>query len=343
MAKSSSPILPLPAERILASLDPEYKVLRKIRDKDPRISVHIRLKGSECLLKVLKNNKFWKRPERRLRFQKEIYIYSRLQNIGFSWFHYPKLLETDTKYYILTEFIKNNPVNRQDSVFYFSAMKAVLEFNTCNFPFWEKGGPGWIWEKTNRWKHSRSSKTLRNLLEGSLLKGKVPFSLLLRMTSFWRKAISATPELKKPLLVHRDIFKANILCPAQGKIYFVDFEKAGMEKRWVFIDALKIAQAEPLFYDNNSGEISGFPRFYISLLENYWEGLLLRRSEIIPGKTHFKTQLKFCLLGWALKKVVKEDLGNKKEKDILRFIDTVILGPEEKFDHWFYSLPLLKS
>ena len=303
--------------------------------------MHVRLQDKDCLLKVLKTNFPLKRPGRRLRFQKEIFIYRRLQNIKFSWFHYPKLLKTDAKNYILTEFIINNSENRQDPAFYSSAIKAVLEFNTCNFPYWEKDGPGWIWERTNRWKHSRSSKTLRNLLEGSLIKGKLSFSLLLRITSFWRKAISATPALKNPLLVHRDIFKANILRPEQKKVYFVDFEKTGIEKRWVFVDALKIAQADPLFFNRRSGWLSGFPCFYACLLQEYWNSLITRRPEICSEYNKFILQLKFCLLGWSLKKLVKEYPDPERSADLIRFLQEVITGPEHYFEYWFEALPRL--
>ncbi len=322
-------------------MDPGYRVLKVIRDKDPRLVVHVRLQGRECLLKVLKESFPWKRPGRHLRFQKEIFIYSMLQHICFSRFRYPKLLNTDNKNYILTEFIINNSANRQDQVFYTSAMNAVLEFNTCDFPFHEKSCAGWIWEKTNRWKFSRSAKTLRNLLEGSLVKGKLSFLLLIKIIGFWRRAITYTPALKKPLLVHRDIFKANILYPKPGKIYFVDFEKAGLEKRWLFIDALKIAQAEPLFFNRRAGRLSGFPRFYACLLQKYWKGLITRRPEISPEYNQFILQLKFCLIGWCLKKLFKEDSDPERSAALIRFLQEVITGPEHYFEYWFEGLPRL--
>ena len=304
--------------------------------------MHLKIKGRDCLLKALTTPYPWKKPGRRFRLQKEIFIYNQLNNISLFSFLYPQVLHTDGKNYIITDFIPNNPsLGRNEPLFYNQAVKSIQDLNTCDFPFKTFYCKGWVWERVNRWKCSRSAKTLRNLLEGAVIKGNVPVSSCPRLLSFWAKALFATKQLKKPLLVHRDIFKANILRPEPDKIYFVDFEKAGIEKRWVFVDALKIAQAEPLFFNCNDNKLNGFPRFYKCLLQQYWQGLQTRRTDINPDFHHFKLQLKFCLMGWTLKKLVKENPGPKKAKNLIRFMETVITGDDSCFDKWFSKLPRL--
>ncbi len=333
--------LPPPIKQTLEALDHDYKILRIIRNKEPRFAIQIQLQAKQCMLKTLTSQMPWKRLGRRLRFQKEIFIYSQFQAVSFSSFRHPQLLHTDGKSYIITEFIHNNySLGREDSLFYIQAMKSILEFNTCLFPL-QSFNRGWIWEKINRWKFSRSAKTLRNLIEGTAVKYKIPFSLLPRIFVFWGKAVTTTKKLHQPLLVHRDIFQANILRPEPDKIYFVDFEKAGIEKRWVFVDTLKIAQAEPLFFDHTWGDLSGFPRFYACQLQKFWEELTKRRPEINPEYRHFILQLKFCLLGWTLKKLVKETPGPQKEADLTRFLEQTVTGPEHYFEKWFSNLPRL--
>jgi len=330
------------AHDILRSLDPDFSLTSLIRNKVPRVVARVQVQGKDCLLKTFTQDRFWKRPGRRLRLQKEIFIYSQLQPLAFNWFRHPELVFTDGRNYVLTRFIQNNPaLARDDALFYTTAMQAVLEFNTCDFGFELRGCPGWMWEKNNRYKFSRSGKTLRNLLEGILIRNRLPRSLLPRLIGFWGQAMASTRKMHKPLLVHRDIFQGNILRPEPDKIYFVDFEKTGLEKRWVFVDALKIAQAEPLFFDQTCGALSGFPRFYVCQLQKFWEELTKRRLEINPEYRHFVQQLKFCLLGWTLKKLVKENPGSERKTGLIRFLEQPVTGPEHYFEKWFSCLPRL--
>jgi len=343
LTTSSSTNVPLSVKKLLNSLDPEHEVVRIIRDNAPRLVLHVRLQDRECLVKIL--NGFWlKRPGRYLRFQKEIFIYSQLEQMDFVSFHYPGLLRTDGRTFILTEFIINDPsLPRDDAFFYTAAMDAVLELNTCEFPFWKSGGAGWMWEKANRWKFSGSAKTLRNLIEGLCIRRKLPYFLLPGMLAFWVRSMAAASGIKKPLLMHRDIFKSNILRPDAEHVYVVDFEKMGLEKRWVFKDALKIAQADPLFFDGKENKLSGFPRFNGQLLEHYWKNLVRRRADIQPDREYFRLQLKFCLLGWTLKKLVKENPSLEMQQGLVRFIKSVILGPDKNFEKWFAELPRLQD
>lgn len=306
--------------------------------------MHLKIQGRDCLLKALTTPYPWKRPGRQFRLQKEMFIYNRLKNINFYSFHYPKVSHTDGKSYIITDYIPNDPsLGRNDSLFYTQAIKSIQDFNTCDFHIKAFNCAGWAWERVNRWKFSRSAKTLRNLMEGAFIKGMVPISSFLKLFSFWAKAMFATKKLKSPLLVHRDIFKANILRPEPDKIYFVDFEKAGIEKRWVFVDALKIAQAEPMFFKRKGDEVNGFPRFYKCLIQQYWENLQTRRPEISADYQHFKLQLKFCLMGWTLKKLVKENPGDELAKNLVRFMETVIAEDDQYFDRWYSELPRLNN
>jgi len=326
--------LPLKIKRYIHELDPNFEVVRIYKNKPTRMALHIRLNGKNCLLKAIKKNTSWKKPGSYFRFQKETFIYSRLENTSFLFFHYPRLMHTDGKSFIITEFIKNDPSLFRDYAFFSRAMKALAEINSIDFPFTDRGGLGWYWEKTNRWKFSRTTKTLRNLLEGFIIRRNIPFSIFLKTILFLNKSYFNSTKLKRPILVHRDIFKANILGPDESRIYFIDFEKMGIEKRWVFVDALKIAQAEPLFFPASDVAYAGFPRFYIKLLENFWKDLLCRRPEFKIINKNFKLQLNFCLLGWTLKKLVKERHSPKQEKNLILFLETVVLGSEHHFEDW---------
>jgi len=331
--------IPLFIQKYLGSLDPEYAITRLIRDKYPRLILRVDIMGRDCLLKGVRSFSFWKKPGRYLRFKKEIFIYSQLEELEFGFFYYPKIRNADGKQIIITEFIEDDPNLTQDLDFRNRALKGILELNICDFAYHKKGGLGWTWEKINRWKFSRSTKTLRNLFEGIIIRRKMPLSLFMKILSFWAGSISSSTKLERPLLVHRDIFRANIRRPDKSRIYFVDFEKMGLEKRWVFVDALKIAQAEPLFFEEGEKDYAGFPRFHIQLLEGFWEKLLFFRPELGSDKGAFKLQLRFCLFGWTLKKLVKEKLSPIHRVQLVRFIETVILGQSHEFEEWLEKCP----
>ena len=339
-ASSSSDInIPEFILKYLRFLDSGFEISQIIKDEYPRLVLRVKIKGRDCLVKAVRNLTLWKKPGRYFRFQKEIFLYSQLEMLEFRHFQYPRLRHTDGEKLIVTDFVAHDPSLSPDKYFCDSAIKAVLELNVCDFPYEKHGGLGWTWEKINRWKFSRSTKTLRHLFEGFFIRRKIPLFLLVETLSFWIKAFLGSTKLKYPLLVHRDIFKANILRPDKRSIYFIDFEKAGLEKRWVFVDALKIAQADPLFFRENEGLISGFPRFKVKLLENYWKDLLSYRPELGTNLEAYKLQLKFCILGWTLKKMVKEKLTPLQEKHLIRFLKTVILGSDEHFENWINNLP----
>ena len=335
--------LPGVVARYLYQQDPGFQVVRLIRDKFPRVVLHVRVKGRDCLVKALKDNAPWTRPGRYFRFQKEIFIYTRLNRLKFKDFRYPALIHARDKLFIVTDFISNNPSLCRDHVFFSQAMKAVLEMNTCSFPFNDNGGIGWFWEKSNRWKFSRTTKTLRNLCEGCFVKRKISGSMFVRLLAFWRESLARTAVLSTPLLVHRDIFSANILRPDRETIVFADFEKMGVEKRWVFGDALKIAQAEPLFFPEDERRFAGFPRFHAGLLETFWKDMVSIRPAVGQNHDDFKCQLKFCLLGWILKKLVKEKQAPKQDKNLTGFIEKVILGPDHIFDCWLEQCRQIKA
>ena len=336
---SSGNNIPLFIQRYLGSLDPGFEIVKIIRDKYPRLILRANIEERDCLVKAVRSLTLWKKPGRYFRFQKEIFIYSQLEKLEFRHFHYPGLTHTDGKRILITDFVENDPGLPADQNFYDSAFQAILELNACGFPCEKRGGPGWTWEKINRWKFSRSTKTLRNLLEGFFIRRKVPLSLFMKILSFWAGSISSSTKLKKPLLVHRDIFRANIRRPDKSRVYFIDFEKMGLEKRWVFVDALKIAQAEPLFFEESEEGCAGFPRFHIRLLEGFWEKLVFYRQELGPDKGAFKLQLRFCLLGWTLKKLVKEKVSSLQRLQLVGFLERVILARGNEFEDWLEKCP----
>jgi hypothetical protein len=323
----------------LYSLDPGYEVSRVIRDKYPRLVMRVKINGQDCLVKAVRGLTLWRRPGRYFRFQKEIFIYRQLDRLDFEYFHFPGLLHTDGKSILVTEFIENDPSLPLDRDFYESALKAVVELNTCDFPFTEKGGVGWLWEKINRWKFSRSTKTMRHLLEGFFITRQVSLVLFVQAMLFWVRAIKDSVKLKKPLLVHRDIFGSNILRPGPERICFIDFEKAGIEKRWVFVDALKISLARHWFSSGEktdpNDDIKVFPGLCPRLLETYWRKLLPGHPEINSERKQFILQLRFCLLSWALSKLVKAGTRPEHKTALSRFIRETLLGREADFEKWF--------
>ncbi len=331
--------LPRAVKNHLYAQDSGFEVVRVINDKYPRLVLHVRLDGKDRIIKTVKKNIPWKRPGRYFRFQKEIFIYTRLNNQDKNYFKHPGLISTDEKSFIITEYIPNDPSLPRDHAFFSQAVKAVLEMNACDFPYYDKGGPGWLWEKANRWKFSRTTKTLRNILEGFFIRRIIPVNVFIKAFEFWKKSVAESVAMSKPILLHRDIFKANILRPDSERLYFIDFEKMGMEKRWVFSDVLKIVQADPMFFQGSAGVLSGFPRFYIRLLEIYWDDLMRFRPELRKDHQNFKRQLKFCLLGWTLKKLVKEKPTPQQKKDLIRFLEAVILGPEHNLQDWMAKCP----
>ncbi|MFO7729081.1 MAG: hypothetical protein R6X11_12205, partial [Desulfonatronovibrio sp.] len=94
-----------------------------------------------------------------------------------------------------------------------------------------------------------------------------------------------------------------------------------------------------LYFSQDAGGYAGFPRFYTSLLENYWNEFKIRRPGFKPGPDDYKMQQKFCLLGWTLKKLVKERPSAMQQKNLNRFLDNVILGPEHCFAEWLAQCP----
>jgi hypothetical protein len=321
----------------LYSLDPGYEISTVIRDKYPRLILRVKINGRDCLVKAVRRLTLWKRPGRYFRFQKEIFIYRRLDRLDFKHFRHPRLINTDGKRILVTEYIENQASLPMDESFHEQALKAVLELNTCDFPFQAKGGVGWLWEKINRWKFSRSTKTLRHLLEGTLISRDISLRIFGKALLFWARSLRSSAVFNPPLLMHRDIFHANILRPDPGSVFLIDFEKMGLEKRWVFGDALKVAQAGQWLFSAESqdegDECSAW--FRADLIRAYWQGLLHGRPDIFAGPEHFTAQLKFCLLGIILSRLVKRNNSPGHKASLLRFIDEVILGPGEGFERWF--------
>lgn len=337
--RGQSPALPATVKDFLYKQDPDFKVLRVIKDKYPRLVLHVQICGNDCLIKAVKRNTPWRRPGRYFRFQKEIFINTRLKKLVFTYFQSPRLIHTDGKSFIVAEFISNNPSLPRDYVFLKQAIKAVAELNACDFPFTDKDGIGWFWEKFNRLKFSRSTKTVRNLLEGFFVRRTVGLKVFISSMIFCRRATQKVKPLNRPLLLHRDIFKSNIIYPDKDIVYFVDFEKMGLEKRWVFSDALKIAQADPLFFGPDAEHYAGFPVFYTGILKDFWNELLIERPELGLRKNDFNYQLKFCLLGWTLKKLVKEEHSAQQKKDLNRFLEHLVSGDDVYFKKWFSNCP----
>lgn len=328
----------------LYSLDSGYKIFTVIRDKYPRLILRVRINGRDCLVKAVRGLTLWKRPGRYFRFQKEIFIYRQLDRLDFKHFRHPRLLNTDGKRILVTEFIENQASLPMDESFHKQALKAVLELNTCDFPFQAKGGLGWLWEKINRWKFSRSTKTLRHLLEGALVSREVPLRVFGKALLFWAGSLRCAARFKPPLLMHRDIFHANILRPDPDNVFFIDFEKMGLEKRWIFGDALKTAQAgQWIFPAQSRDEGEEFSTWFrADLIRSYWHGLLQKRPDINAGPEHLIVQLKFCLLGLILSRLVKRNNSPRHKASLVRFMEEIIFGPDHVFEKWFkecnYSL-----
>ncbi len=278
---------------------------------------------------------------------KEIFIYRQLEQIEFKHFFYPKLKHTDGKTLIVTEFVSDSGSLPVDRKFYDSAIKAILELNTCDFPFYQIGGPGWVWERINRWKFSRSTKTLRHLFESFFIARSMSFQVFVKILFFWARSFGSSSRLKKPLLVHRDIFHANILRPDSKRTFFIDFEKMGMEKRWVFADALKVILAgQSLSSKKQGGAADGFEFFAHldpALLKTYWDELLLKRPEIDPDPDNFNLQLKFCILGWILSKLAKGKVSPATKRELTLFIEKIILGPDSQLEKWLNESPVIDS
>ena len=324
-------------------LDPDFEVLKIVKNRYPRIAFQIRIKDGVFLVKALQSRIPWIRASRHFRFHKERFIYKQLGGVEFHFFRHPSLYHVGNSYFI-TEFIPSDTGIKKDLAYYESAIIGIAEFNTSDFPYERHGCIGWVWEKLNRLKFAKSAKTLRTLCTGFFVKRKLPGRVFLKSLAFWKQSMAKTRRLKSPIIVHRDIFHGNILRPPNKKVVFIDFEKMGLEKRWFFIDALRLTQAEPLFFKEASdadenNETYGFPRFYATVLVKYWKFILERRPDIDGGDDHFRRQLRFSLLDWTLHKLVKEKHGREVNAMLVTFIDSVILGRHEEFEQWFRNLP----
>lgn len=335
--------LPKFLKKNLYRLDPDFQVLKVVKNRYPRIAFQVRIKDGIFLIKALQSRFPWIRASRHFRFHKERFIYKHLGDVEFHFFRHPKVYHVGNSFFI-TEFIPNDTSLKKDSAYYESAINGIAEFNTSDFPCERHGCIGWVWEKLNRLKFAKSAKILRTLCVGFFVKRKLPLRVFLKSLAFWKQSMAKTQRLTPPIIVHRDIFHGNILRPSSNQVVFVDFEKMGLEKRWFFIDALRLIQADPLFIKDASGSDEnnvkyGFPRFYAPVLVKYWNFLLERRPDIDGGDDHFRRQLRFSLLDWTLHKLVKEKHGKEVNAMLVTFIESVIMGRHEQFEQWFRRLP----
>lgn len=256
----------------------------------------------------------------------------------FKNFNYPKLIYTDNESFVIIESVSNKYDKIKTGAHYESSINGIFEFNSCEFAFKKKDRKEYDWRKYKFFKRSRSMRILPNLVRGILPGGKLSLTLFVKALFFYAKSYIGTAKLKRPLLLHRDLrFGVNRIYPSKDKVYFIDFEKAGTEKRWVFVDALVLAEATPLFYPDDNVLLGGFPRFYRKMIDGYWKKILAKDFGI--KQEDYLTQLKVCLLSWSLRKIVKEKNIAGQQKEIKKFIKTVILGPKDNFYIWYKDLP----
>jgi hypothetical protein len=175
------------------------------------------------------------RDGRHIAFENEINFYLSLNNRLCHYFHYPKLVKTDGRNYIMMEYIAGSKGWDNRLVSKESLIKALLEFQRLSIDM-----------KSNCFKHILNlwhRKIPCKILRWSFAIIRTPYDLItlircLRLTLYYSVLIKPTD----PILVHNDLFYFNnLITGLNHRLYFYDFEYVIKENKWILIDILDIS------------------------------------------------------------------------------------------------------
>ena len=255
-------------------------------------------------------------------FFNEVYIYRKINNMGFQWFKFPSLKKTNQKNFIVIDFIPNNGKVYTENIDKNKLIRALFEFQSSDI-FQNKFNFSvtyWL----VRLLRNTSFEIFRYSFGG--IRKKYGMKLSIRCTYL---LISSKLKLTNiySLNMHKDLQHKkdgtlnNIIINDKNEYFFIDFESTTLEKSWILIDIVDICwSVDSLVPD-------------VKLLSIYLN--MLRKNNIIKKKD-IKSQIRIALMRRSIS--IIESRGktiNSVDKERWRnFLQKIILSNQE-YNNWY--------
>lgn len=254
---------------------------------------------------------------KKLLFDNELYIYNYLSSLNFTYFKYPELIYTDNRTYMISKYIPNNKDYKLSDSLKSSMINQLLEFQQKGQGINQNLFRKLVFKiyKSLNWKVFRWSvmnlrrkygrvyviKSLKVIFESSFSQKKLPISFF----------------------IHDDLFgENNYIIDENNEIYFLDFEGAFTERKWILVDIIDMCiDGESLKLDND--------RLVYYLNE------LKKQNIKIYDKLNIKAQVRLVLLRKTLQVLLFSDHPNaqRDKKKWEAFLD--LLLSNSRYTEWY--------
>lgn len=208
-----------------------------------------------------------------LPFRNERRVMRILSEHAFGWLRYPRPLDMDAKDYVDYEYVSGEDVRCATGCDQERIINSLLEFGALGSKHRLAGFEGFVLGLLE----SPTIRTLRWVLKSDL----PPAMKWAACRVLLGKAVS--DRTKQKVLLHNDLMFSNVRRGLSGDIYFVDFEDAIPESRFLLADAVDLL----LRWDDCSMDMKA--------LRHYWDALTSRLGRI-GSETEFKHQVRLGLL-----------------------------------------------
>jgi hypothetical protein len=178
-------------------------------------------------------------------FKNEIAVFKSLEGVENKYLHYPGIVSTDEKNYLILEFIDGEKGWNESLIDTSVFAGAIMEFNTLSYIK----------------KPITNEHDISNILNNPLLKvirwsiSQLPKRLGLKITlktliTVFRIS-KETQIMKMPFLVHGDLFRKNNVFTTMKGISLIDFESSILGHKWILADIIDLAIRDDFSFDKH--------------------------------------------------------------------------------------------
>jgi hypothetical protein len=245
---------------------------------------------------------------------RELQVYRQLSTIRFEHFKFPKLIKGKEHRYLLVEYVPSFNGWDKNEAARERVAKSLYEFNTSNLRF-KQGVVEKILSDIKR-------KTSLKILVWSFVVIPKSNGIWDAMTCLWVlfKCTLQQRKFKHHYFLHRDLIgNNNVLTSAEnGDIYFIDFESAVEERRWILNDIIDVSLSTDLEVDRD-------------LLNEYMKLL----SESDKKRLNMKAQVRIALIHRIVRRILSHNEYSKKNRHVwISFLKNILLK-DHHFDDWY--------
>jgi hypothetical protein len=243
-----------------------------------------------------------------LPFYNEMQVNDFLGRHDFSFFRRPESKVDYKNKLISFEFLDALESRDLDKNDLNSAIDSLIELAQVASDFKVKGVRGFVLGLIE----SPAINTLKSIVFSGATVFEKNNGLMILLWSFLKDKKS------KGVFLHNDLFNKNLLKAQDGKIYFIDFEDAIVEKRYPITDAVNI------LFDENSLTLDK------KLIRHFWNTAIIDLTEIHTSESALVDQVRVCLLRRAFSQNKKNREINVNNEKLLR-----IVLKKKDFNSWW--------